>query len=96
MDDPALRRRRLQPVLATTTTACEWQLLFSVTPDADKSDADNDGYYVREVNQNGWTQTAPAGNIYGPLVVSAATPTYMNRDFGNNRDVGYLKITEHC
>ena len=32
---------------------------------------------------------------YGPLVVSAATPQYLNRDFGNNRDVGYLKITKH-
>ena len=82
-------------VLETTTTAANGTYSFSVTPDADKSDADNDGYYVREVNQSGWTQTAPAGNIYGPLVVSAATPTYTNKDFGNNRDVGYLKITKH-
>ena len=82
-------------VLDTTTTAANGTYSFSVTPDADPSDADNDGYYVREVNQGGWTQTAPAGNIYGPLVVSAATPTYTNKDFGNNRDVGYLKITKH-
>ena len=82
-------------VLDTTTTAANGTYSFSVTPDADKSDPENDGYYVREVNQDGWTQTAPTGNIYGPLVVSAATPTYTNKDFGNNRDSGYLKITKH-
>ena len=78
-------------VLETTTTAGKTSASFSVTPDADKSDADNDGYYVREVNQSGWTQTAPAGNIYGPLVVTLRRPTYTNKDFGNNRDVGYLR-----
>ena len=50
-------------VLATTTTDASGNYSFSVTPDADKSDVENDGYYVREVNQSGWTQTAPAGNV---------------------------------
>ena len=50
-------------VLGSTTTDASGNYSFSVTPDADKSDLDNDGYYVREVNQSGWTQTAPAGNI---------------------------------
>ena len=51
---------------------------FSVTPGT---------YYVYEVNQDGWTQTAPSAVYYGPLVVSAAVEeqTYLNRDFGNAR-----------
>ena len=58
---------------------------FSVTPDADKSDPDNDGYYVYEVNQNGWTPTAPSAGFYGPLVVSTATPAYLNQVFANRQ-----------
>ncbi|HEY3370829.1 MAG TPA: hypothetical protein VGK10_08280, partial [Prolixibacteraceae bacterium] len=47
---------------------------FSVTPGT---------YYVREVNQDNWTQTLPTNGYYGPLVVSATTPSYTNQNFGN-------------
>jgi hypothetical protein len=47
---------------------------FSVTPGT---------YYVYEVNQSGWTQTAPSTVYYGPLVVSATTPMYLDKNFGN-------------
>src|SRR5262249_5715800 len=57
---------------------------FTVTPDADKTDPDNDPYYVYEVQQSGWTQTAPAAGYYGPLTVSAANPRYTNQNFGNH------------
>ena len=56
---------------------------FSVTPGT---------YYVYEVNQTGWTQTAPSTVYYGPLVVSATTPTYLNKDFGNWVNKGRLKV----
>ena len=58
---------------------------FSVTPGT---------YYVREVNQAGWSQTAPSSIYYGPLVVSTTTPVYLNQNFGNHLDQGYLKITK--
>jgi hypothetical protein len=59
---------------------------FSVTPDAIKSTpTTNDPYYVYEVNQPGWTQTAPTTGYYGPLAVSATTPTYLNQNFGNRQ-----------
>ena len=47
---------------------------FSVTPGT---------YYVYEENQDNWVQTAPSAVYYGPLVVSAITPTYLNKDFGD-------------
>ncbi|MCP9877596.1 hypothetical protein KBZ17_13395, partial [Cyanobium sp. A2C-AMD] len=47
---------------------------FSVTPGT---------YYIYEEDRDGWVQTAPSTISYGPLVVSADTPTYLNKDFGN-------------
>ncbi|MFN5163192.1 MAG: hypothetical protein ACK5IA_15180, partial [Cyanobacteriota bacterium] len=47
---------------------------FSVTPGT---------YYVYEENQDGWEQTAPSTIYFGPLVVNATVPTYLNKDFGN-------------
>jgi hypothetical protein len=57
---------------------------FSLTPDAIKSTPEtNDPYYIYEINQAGWTQTAPSSVSFGPLIVSATTPTYLNQNFGN-------------
>ncbi len=70
-------------ILQTATTDANGVYSFSVTPDAVKSDPDNDPYYVREVNQNGWTQTAPGSLFFGPLTVSSLTPQYLNQNFGN-------------
>ena len=42
-------------------------------------------YYVREVPQGGWRQTAPTTVYYGPLVVNATTPTYSTENFGNQQ-----------
>jgi hypothetical protein len=81
-------------ILQTTTTGANGAYSFSVTPDADKTTPANDPYYVREVNQSGWTQTAPTTVYYGPLTVSATTPQYLNQDFGNQKDQGYLKISK--
>jgi hypothetical protein len=81
-------------ILQTTTTGANGAYSFSVTPDADKTTPANDPYYVREVNQSGWTQTAPTTVYYGPLTISAATPQYLNQDFGNQKDQGYLKISK--
>ena len=49
---------------------------FSVTPGT---------YYVREVNQNGWTQTAPSSVYYGPLVVNATTFQYLSQNSATGR-----------
>ena len=57
---------------------------FSVTPGT---------YYVYEVNQTGWTQTAPSTVYYGPLVVSATTPTYLNQNFGNQLTGGHAAVS---
>ncbi|PXW89616.1 hypothetical protein C8R34_10415 [Nitrosomonas sp. Nm84] len=64
----------------STVTAANGTYTFSVTPDADKSDIDNDPYSVREVNQTGWTQTStnPA-----PILITAVDPTETNVNFGN-------------
>ena len=53
---------------------------FSVVPDADRSDPDNDPYIVREVQQAGWVRTTanPA-----PILITAADPTETNVNFGN-------------
>ncbi|HJS37726.1 MAG TPA: hypothetical protein VJ789_06295, partial [Burkholderiales bacterium] len=53
---------------------------FSVTPDADKSDMDNDPYIVREVQQEGWVQTTldPA-----PILITASDPREEFVNFGN-------------
>ena len=53
---------------------------FSVIPDADRSDTDNDPYIVREVQQAGWVQTTanPA-----PILITATDPNETNVNFGN-------------
>ena len=68
----------------STTTAANGTYTFSVTPDAIKSDLDNDPYIVREVNQSGWVQTStnPA-----PITITAADPTEFNVNFGNRLGV---------
>jgi len=72
-------------VLQTATTDANGVYSFSVTPDADKSDADNDPYYVLEVQQTGWTQTAPTTVFYGPITVTSANYQIINQDFGNEQ-----------
>ena len=64
----------------STVTGVGGAYSFSVTPDADKSDIDNDPYVVREVQQSGWTQTTvnPA-----PITITTADPTEANVNFGN-------------
>jgi uncharacterized repeat protein (TIGR01451 family) len=53
---------------------------FSVTPDADPSDLDNDPYIVREVQQSGWMQTT-ANPV--PILITALDPTEKDVNFGN-------------
>jgi hypothetical protein len=79
--------------LQTTTTDFNGAYSFSVTPDADKSDPDNDPYYVYEVQQSPWTQTAPSAGYYGPLTISALTPQYINQDFGNREFIPAPALT---
>ena len=64
---------------------------FSVTPDADKTTVANDPYIVREAVPSGWTQTSinPA-----PMIISAATPTYTNVNFGNQQQIASLSLTK--
>ena len=62
-------------ILETQTTATDGSYSFSVVPGT---------YYVREVVQSDWTQTAPASGYYGPLVVTSLTPVYIDQNFGNN------------
>jgi uncharacterized repeat protein (TIGR01451 family) len=65
---------------AFAMTDSDGKYVLSVTPDADRSDPDNDPYLVREVQQNGWQQTTanPA-----PILITALDPKEMNVDFGN-------------
>lgn len=70
----------LDPGEKTTVTGADGSYYFSVTPDGDKSDPDNDPFYVKEVNQNGWVQTTP--NPAG-ILITAADPTETNVNFGN-------------
>lgn len=62
---------------------------FSVTPDADRSDPDNDPYLVREVQQSGWMQTTanPA-----PITITSLNPTATNVNFGNLKQMPKLDI----
>ncbi|HEY9610683.1 SdrD B-like domain-containing protein, partial [Allocoleopsis sp.] len=71
----------------STVTDAQGKYSFSVTPDAIKSTTTNDPYYVREVNQTGWTQTSPTSGKYGPLLVTATTPQYLNQNFGNFKNI---------
>ena len=70
----------LDPGEVSTVTGKGGTYSFSVTPDADPSDPDNDPYLIREVQQTGWHQTTanPA-----PILISAADPREMNVNFGN-------------
>ncbi len=63
-------------ILQTTTTDSSGNFTFSVVPGT---------YYVREVVETGYRQTAPASVFYGPLVVSASTPQYLDNNFGNQQ-----------
>src|SRR6266508_2047658 len=76
---------------ASTVTDATGAYSFSVTPDADKSDVDNDPYIIREVNQAGWTHTSadPA-----PILITAADPTETNVNFGNQQQNPALNITK--
>ena len=51
-------------------------------------------YFVREVQQVGWTQTFPNNNIHGPLNINETTPQYVNQNFGNMRDKPTIDITK--
>jgi hypothetical protein len=47
-------------------------------------------YFVREATPlpAGWSQTSPAGNLYGPLTISEVTSSYTNKNFGNYQKAG--------
>lgn len=73
----------------STVTGADGAYTFSVTPDADKSDSDNDSYIVREVQQAGWTQTT----THPPsILITAADPTEINVNFGNQQQIRTLHI----
>ncbi|GET41989.1 hypothetical protein [Microseira wollei] len=43
-------------------------------------------YFVREVQQAGWTQTYPSpNNVWGPLTIDTLNPTRTNINFGNKQ-----------
>ena len=63
-------------VLQSTVTDASGNYTFRIPPGT---------YYVREVLQGGWRQTAPTTVYYGPLVVNATTPIYSNQNFGNQQ-----------
>ncbi len=63
-------------VIQSTVTDASGNYIFHVPPGT---------YYVREVPQGGWRQTAPTTVYYGPLVVNATTPTYSTENFGNQQ-----------
>ena len=65
------------------TTGADGIFFFSVTPDADKNDPDNDPYYVREITQTGWTITQPSSGGYGPILVTPTDPSETGLLFGN-------------
>lgn len=75
----------------STTTDGQGFYQFFVTPDANKATTANDPYIVREVNQTGWTQTAPTSGFYS-ATISAITPTASNLNFGNFQPNASLTI----
>ncbi len=75
----------------SAVTDAEGRYSFSVTPDADPSDPDNDAYVVREVQQTGWIQTTP--NPEG-IVITAMHPKAMDVDFGNQQLMPSLNIVK--
>jgi uncharacterized repeat protein (TIGR01451 family) len=76
-----------------TVTDAQGRYSFSVTPDADPSDADNDAYVVREVQQTGWVQTTP--NPQG-IVITAMHPKATDVDFGNQQPMPALNIVKEA
>jgi len=75
----------------STITDAQGRYSFSVTPDADPTDPDNDAYVVREVQQTGWVQTTP--NPQG-IVITAMSPKFMDVDFGNQQLMPALNIVK--
>jgi uncharacterized repeat protein (TIGR01451 family) len=75
----------------STVTDAQGRYSFSVTPDADPTDPDNDAYVVREVQQTGWVQTTP--NPLG-IVITAMSPKVMDVDFGNQQLMPALNIVK--
>ncbi len=75
----------------SAVTDAEGRYSFSVTPDADPSDPDNDAYVVREVQQTGWVQTSmnPEG-----IVITAMHPKVMDVNFGNQQSMPSLNIVK--
>ena len=75
----------------SAVTDAEGRYSFSVTPDADPSDPDNDAYVVREVQQTGWVQTSmnPEG-----IVITAMHPKVMDVNFGNQLPMPSLNIVK--
>ncbi|MCO4087614.1 MAG: DUF11 domain-containing protein [Limnohabitans sp.] len=75
----------------STITDAQGRYSFSVTPDADPTDPDNDAYVVREVQQTGWVQTTlnPLG-----IVITAMSPKFMDVDFGNQQLMPALNIVK--
>ncbi|MFT3892851.1 MAG: SdrD B-like domain-containing protein [Anaerolineales bacterium] len=63
-------------VIQTTTTDASGNYNFNVAPGT---------YFVREVQQPGWSQTWTPSGYYGPLTITATTPTYSNMNFGNRQ-----------
>ena len=66
---------------------------FSVVPDSDRSDPDNDPYIVREVQQSGWVQTTANPT---PILITATDPTEANVNFGNMQQKPSLNIVKEA
>ncbi len=77
----------------STVTDASGRYSFSVTPDADPTDPDNDAYVVREVQQSGWIRTTP--NPDG-IVITAMHPKAMDVDFGNQQLMPSLNIVKEA
>ncbi|MFM8608848.1 MAG: hypothetical protein ACKOCJ_00060 [Burkholderiaceae bacterium] len=75
----------------STVTNANGNYSFSVTPDADPSDPDNDPYIVREVQQTGWilTSTHPA-----PITITPTNAMVTGVNFGNQRYLPALTIAK--
>ena len=73
----------------STVTGTGGLYSFSVTPDADPLDPDNDPYIVREVMQAGWIRTSTNP---GPITITSQSPVANGVNFGNQRDLPALTI----
>jgi hypothetical protein len=49
-------------------------------------------YFVKEVQQAGWTQSAPANNLFGPLTISETSTSFTNQNFGNYQAAGVTGV----